>query len=489
MVGPVATFGPSGSSRYAIPDYSPIAKGLSSIGDNLGWALRERIKQTQKDAKDKQLSEIMAGGAGVDAPLGGPEGPGSSRATFDPMAALARANAAGLGGDPAVLGAILKQHQISQLGEDQGERFETVDDPYGRGGVGQRSTKTGKIVGYQGPPTPEKLSEFRDKLAAMGFTDPTAPGYAEAARKLAMRPGTTIDARQMGTIPADHRAVYDAQGRITHYEVIPGSPTARKIAAAEAKAGGRADTATERASIVNQHVGAVRKMVADESFFSPVTGMGGSLMANVPASKAHDMQQRLATLKALVGFKQLNEMRAQSPTGGALGNVTERELGFLQSVIGSLEQSQSREQFLENLALVEQAFNRVIDGPPPAGPQADPRQYAEGGGVEAVMQSVGLPGLNPVAPPGVDTTRPPATAATIDPRFFTGVGTVPGPAPGAAPSTMAPGFDPQARPPAGPARFSSMDLSGLKAEAANAASMSDADYAAYLARLNAIAGR
>ena len=35
--------------------------------------------------------------------------------------------------------------------EEPAETFETVQDPFGRGGVGQRSSTSGKVVGYQGP--------------------------------------------------------------------------------------------------------------------------------------------------------------------------------------------------------------------------------------------------------------------------------------------------------------------------------------------------
>ena len=42
-------------------------------------------------------------------------------------------------------------------------------------------------------------------------------------------------------------------------------------------------------------------------------------------------------------------MRDNSPTGGALGQVSEWELVLLQSVLGSLEQAQTKEQFVYNL--------------------------------------------------------------------------------------------------------------------------------------------
>ena len=459
----VIMVGPTQSSRYTIPDYSPIVRGMTQLGAGIGTAIREsrdRRRKEEREAEDKAaLSQIFAMSGPEQAAAMAAKGGGFSVTRDQQRKALEIASSIR---DPGRRNFAIAAVKLLEPKEAP-ETFETVDDPYGRGGVAQRSSRTGRFVGYQGPAKAAPPSAFRDKLAAMGLTE-GSPEYAATARRLAMRPNTTIDARQMGTIPQDHRAAYDSQGRISHYEVIPGSPTARKIAAGQGKAGERAGAATERANIVNRHVGAVRKMVEDESFLSPVTGLGGSLMQNVPASAAHDMQQRLATLKALVGFKQLNEMRAQSPTGGALGNVTERELGFLQSVIGSLEQSQSRKQFLENLGLVENAFNRVVHGE--GQPAAGPRQFMQGGGTEAVMQALGinLPGLNATPPPEVPTVGSPATAATLDPRYMGGVGTVSGQPPGAAaPPAPAPtpmGFDPAM---ATPGRFTGMTLDQLKA--------------------------
>ena len=96
------------------------------------------------------------------------------------------------------------------------------------------------------------------------------------------------------------------------------------------------------------------------------TGIG-SYMSLVPGSGAHDLSATLDTIKANVGFDKLQAMREASPTGGALGQVSERENVLLQSTLGALAQTQSKEQFISNLqrlkgivserqALREQAF-------------------------------------------------------------------------------------------------------------------------------------
>lgn len=84
----------------------------------------------------------------------------------------------------------------------------------------------------------------------------------------------------------------------------------------------------------------------------------GSLTSALPGSPAGDLRRDLGTLQAIAGFDELNAMRASSPTGGALGNVTERELGFLQSVVRNIENSQSPGQLRTNL----EEFRREVKG-------------------------------------------------------------------------------------------------------------------------------
>ena len=77
-------------------------------------------------------------------------------------------------------------------------------------------------------------------------------------------------------------------------------------------------------------------------FFS--TGLPGQVLQNVGGTDARNLRGDIDRIKANIGFEELNKMRRESPTGGALGQVTERELQFLQSVQGSLDQAQTPEQ-------------------------------------------------------------------------------------------------------------------------------------------------
>ena len=79
----------------------------------------------------------------------------------------------------------------------------------------------------------------------------------------------------------------------------------------------------------------------------------GSILRNLPASQARDLAELKNTIVANLGFEELQDMRANSPTGGALGQVAVQELDMLQKTKVSLEQSQSVEQFLTALDELE----------------------------------------------------------------------------------------------------------------------------------------
>ena len=88
----------------------------------------------------------------------------------------------------------------------------------------------------------------------------------------------------------------------------------------------------------------------------------GSYLKVLPTSDAKKVQNLLATIKGNIGFDKLQAMRDASPTGGALGQVSERELTFLQSVFGSLEQDQNAEDLRYNLGVLRYVYNSIIHG-------------------------------------------------------------------------------------------------------------------------------
>jgi hypothetical protein len=114
------------------------------------------------------------------------------------------------------------------------------------------------------------------------------------------------------------------------------------------------------ASIVTQDID--RAISTIDSATLPTTGASGNLVSNVGGTAAHDLGKLLDTVKSNAGFQELSKMRQASPTGAALGSVTERELALLQSTIGNLDQSQSEAQLKDNLRRVKNTYLDIIHG-------------------------------------------------------------------------------------------------------------------------------
>ena len=75
------------------------------------------------------------------------------------------------------------------------------------------------------------------------------------------------------------------------------------------------------------------------------------------STPAGELENLLTTIQANVGFDKLQTMREISPTGGALGQVTEKELAFLQAVFGSMRQDQRPENLRYNLERLREHVN------------------------------------------------------------------------------------------------------------------------------------
>lgn len=91
------------------------------------------------------------------------------------------------------------------------------------------------------------------------------------------------------------------------------------------------------------------------------TGVIGKTTGVIPGTPSYDFRRDVATIKANLGFDKLQSMRDSSPTGGALGQVSERELDFLQSTVASLDEGQSPDQMIKNLGKVREHYNNWLE--------------------------------------------------------------------------------------------------------------------------------
>lgn len=88
------------------------------------------------------------------------------------------------------------------------------------------------------------------------------------------------------------------------------------------------------------------------------TGWRGLQLAKVAGTPAYDFASALDTLKSNIAFGALVQMREASKTGGALGQVSDREGQLLQSSLGALNQGQSPEAFKTQLKKIMESLDR-----------------------------------------------------------------------------------------------------------------------------------
>lgn len=85
----------------------------------------------------------------------------------------------------------------------------------------------------------------------------------------------------------------------------------------------------------------------------------GSLLSSLPNTDARKLRNYLDTIKANIGFDKLQNMRENSPTGGALGQVSDMENRLLQAVNGSLDPG-IPEQLKEDLSVIKELYPQVL---------------------------------------------------------------------------------------------------------------------------------
>ena len=166
-------------------------------------------------------------------------------------------------------------------------------------------------------------------------------------------------AKQFGKPPAGFR--FTETGDL---QAIPGGPADRKAEEQEAKEEKRQQQKSSSATVVVQDIDRALDLVVNQNEFTPTTGfVGGQLLSNIGGTRAGNLNQLLTTVKANAGFDRLQAMREASPTGGALGQVSNLELTQLNAAIGSLDQSQTAEQLADNLKRVKNIYLDIIHGP------------------------------------------------------------------------------------------------------------------------------
>lgn len=266
--------------------------------------------------------------------------------TGDPvLMKIAEAERAGTqvpAGTQATLG--FDQYKFGHLSANQEQELKlkaaSLGIDYAKLGLEQKKTLFAALEGYN-------QTGNQAYLSAVGMGAPGAPAPQQAPGMPAPPPGAQSPTPPASTPPAPGAPQ-------PHMSPKDASETAKQVAIAREKNEPKVFQQLLQYRDQNALVNA-----AIERSLQKINGWtagGGAILGNIPGTAAKDLAAELDTIKANVGFQALAQMRANSPTGGALGNVSEMENKLLQSTLGSLDQAQTPQQLKESLQRVQAAL-------------------------------------------------------------------------------------------------------------------------------------
>lgn len=208
------------------------------------------------------------------------------------------------------------------------------------------------------------------------ITPPAEPGYAvmapEEVAALGLPPGSyqrgpkgeikevggggvnvsvSNGASEVGTIPQGYELFTDPNTGARSLRPIAGGPEDRT--AKDAATAANKQTATD---VITGAASAAR-LAADER---AVGGWLGSVAAINPGSQNAEVYRQVEVLKANASAENIAAMRAASPTGAALGGVSDKDLALLASKSGALDPASPN--FKRDLDDYERTVLRLVHG-------------------------------------------------------------------------------------------------------------------------------
>src|SRR3990167_5868368 len=323
------------------PRTSPL-QGLAKIMQGYVGQQREKGAQTQQTElaqrmqQDRQQALAQAMMEGQGSPQSAPEQGGGPAMPPNPMGAaqtLAGAN------DPA-----LQQAGIGMIGKQMEAQMPKRPEPFTMSPGATRYGPDGKPIATAptAPPQPPAPAPFSLQPGGVRF-DPQG-------QRVASVPPLPQKPEAQPKPPPGYRP--SAAGDL---EAIPGGPADMKLKGQFNQDTGILQASTSGLDRLGAEANSLLKhpgLSKSTGLMSVVPGVGG--LASIPGTDAANFKARLDTLKSQVGFSVLQEMRNNSKTGGALGQVSDRENVMLQNNLAALDRAQSEPEF-------KAALQRIVD--------------------------------------------------------------------------------------------------------------------------------
>jgi len=241
--------------------------------------------------------------------------------------------------------------------------------------------RTAFMYYYGGPDRSKwgpKTRQYADEMLARTGGANAAPQSAGVAYSTPGAPPKPKEA------PAGYRFKPDGS-----LEFIPGGPADPGV-----KGPGKGDKAKTQALAAADQIDSAISAAQDLLNNKDIDSYLGNFQGRLPSwisSGRNDFNRDLEALKTKVGINALQTMRAMSPTGGALGQVSDFENKMLQQSLASLDTTQSEDQFKKNLQKVIGSFQKMKQRLLTEVPNGDAAQSAAPVRVRTVQQAMALP--------------------------------------------------------------------------------------------------
>ena len=182
-------------------------------------------------------------------------------------------------------------------------------------------------------------------------------------------PGSAADPN--ANVPSGYRKTADGQG----FEFIPGGPedpavkaqkttdilSAKDKAAREAKYPQATTAVKGFVAKTAKFERDIDELIANEKGLNEITGfLAGRTDVSAMSGAGRRALALFNTITAKGGFAELQEMRNSSPTGGALGNVSDREGTQLINSIGALSRTQNANDLRKSLGMLKTDLSGAV---------------------------------------------------------------------------------------------------------------------------------
>ncbi len=125
---------------------------------------------------------------------------------------------------------------------------------------------------------------------------------------------------------------------------------------------------------------AAQALLGNPKQIKAISGLFGPSISIVPGTEAYDAAAKLENLQTRAFVTEIQRMRTASPTGGAVGNVTEREMAALSNIQASLKLGLKEGELRKQLKQYVDSANRAL--------KTIPQEYARTYGYQGEFDDI-----------------------------------------------------------------------------------------------------